>query len=368
MLLLPSLHLGPLSIAPLALLPIVPVIVLILKPSRIVSLLALVTSVPLLLAPAGAGLVGGVAVCALLLRALLAIEQQTQLAKLALLWLPVALLQAGGVAFVWPVVLIGALAALTASVATAAALEHDLRWPLALLLALLPFAPFGDALLQPAQVSAALPFSQVAARWQFTGPGEIDVAALSGIWFLADRLARGALFLALLLGWAAERRPVWFLDRAAFLLLLFAGGLLAGQTLAAASAPVHAPGFPLAPATALDWNAAGVALALARIASLAVLLRAGPRSVATSLDGWAGLSASLLLAALTYFAPEVVGPTWLVDPLALALLALVLAATVRVRATAGWPRVAAGLVQLAAAAALAGGSWAGWATTSLLQP
>ncbi len=368
MLQLPSFALGAVEISPLALLPLPLLVWLAIRPQRAIALVTCLTAVPLLLGAPGPGLVGGVVVLALLLRGLASPQQLSTVARIALLWLPVAVLQPPAPLIVWPNLVWLLPAALTASFALAAALESDLRWPLALVLAVLPFAPFGDSLLQPVHLTAALPLPQVAADWRFAGPGEIAAAPLAALWFLADRIARCLQFGALLLAWIAVRRSRPRLKIAALVLLLLALLLLAGQTVAALALPAHAPGFARVAGQAQGWDLAGVALALARIGSLGLLLAADLPPLATRLDAWTGIGASLTLALLTLTAPAFLGPAWFVDPLTFALLTLLLAALVRTRAPGGWAARAAGVVQIAAAAALAGGAWSGWATASMLHP
>ena len=365
---LPALAIGSLQVSALALLLAPPLLLLAFQARPVTAVLALLLALPLLIAAPGPGLVGGVVVVALLSRGLVQPAQRSLCARLALLWLPVAVLQPSANLALWPTLIWTLPTALAASLGVGATLQAGMRWPLALLLALLPFAPLGDALVQPAQVVAELPFAQVAARWQFVGPGEVDATGLAGFWFLADRLARGLLFLTVLLGWVAARRPRPLLRSLAPLLPLAALLLLAGQTALAWRLPAHAPGFPLLTAASHGRNLAAVALAVARVGSLLVLLRADFAPADFRLDACAGVAATLALTLLAVIAPALWGPTWLADPVALALLALALTALVRTRSTSQVVLRAAGLVQAAAAAVLAGGAWAGWATATVFHP
>ena len=368
MLQLPGWTLGSLAASPLALLSLPFLLALLVKPVRGVALLALFAATPLLLAASGPGLVGGVVVFASLLRAVVAPQEARAAAQIALLWLPAAFLQPPLLAPVGPGLVWSVLGALAAALGVAAALQPANRWPLSLLLALLPFAPFGDALLRPAQVSATLSFADSAARWSFAGPGALDVLHLSGVWFLTDRLARGLLFGAILLGWVGAHRGQRSLRSLARVLTLGALVLLLGQTVGASGLAPQAPGFPHMPATGLEWNGAGVALGCARVLSLLLLLRVAPFASTVSVDAWAGATASLTLAVLALAAPSLAGPTWLVDSFALALVALLLASLVRGSAPSALLDRVLAFGQLAAAAVIAGGVWAGWATASVLQP
>ena len=176
------------------------------------------------------------------------------------------------------------------------------------------------------------------------------------------------LFLAVLLGWVAVRRPQSLLRSLAPLLPLAALLLLAGQTVLAWQLPAHAPGFPFLTAASHGRNLAAVALAVARVGSLLLLLRADFAPSDFRLDAGAGIAASLALTLLAAIAPTLWGPTWLADPVALALLALALTALGRTRSPSQAVLRSAGLIQAAAAAVLAGGAWAGWATATAFQP
>lgn len=364
----PSFALGAVVVSPLALLVLPFLVALAVRPRRIFALLGCLSALPLLTVPPGPGLVGGVAVFALMVRGVAVSGQQQQMARLALLWLPVAVLQVPTSVQVWPNAVWLLATAVTAGLAVAAALDARMRWPLALLLVALPFAPFGDALLQPANIVAELPLPQIAARWHFTGSGEVDTAALAGIWFIADRVARCLLFVGLLLGWIAARRSQSSLRSLATLFLLVALLMLVGQSVAAAHLPGRAPGFPGVSVEEQGWNAAGLALAVARIGSLLLLLRVDLPARTVQLDRWAGMAACVTLAFLALNAPAVAGPNWLADPLPLGLVALLVAAFVRTHGNSRLANLAAGLVQVAAAASLAGGAWAGWATATYLAP
>ncbi len=369
MLELPALTLGRFALSPLALLALPALLLAWRKPSVRALLLACLTALPLLLALPGAGLVGGVVVCALLLRGLVAPADGGRLAGVALLWLPIALLAPPASALPWPDLLWRLPVALTAVLALAAVLQASARWPLALLLTALPFAPFGATLLTAQRGVAELSLPQVAARWAFTGP--VASSALGLPWLLsgADRLARCALFLAVLLAWALAGRPQ---ARARLLvptLVAAALAVLVAQTAAAWSLPPQVPGLPQTVLTGVTgWSLAGLALAVARVLSLPPLLRAPLPPSAPRLDACAGLAASLTLALLAVVAPSRLGPVWLVDPVVLGLAAVLVAALVRTRARGPLATAAAACVQAAAALALAGGAWAGWATASALQP
>ena len=117
-------------------------------------------------------------------------------------------------------------------------------------------------------------------------------------------------------------------------------------------------------ATVGAWDAAGVGLGLARLLTLGVLLVRPLTGATRQLDLWVGLLASIALAGLALGAPDFWGPTWFADPMALGLAALILTALVRSQYTQGYAHQAAGAVQVAVAAGLVGGAWAGWATAS----
>ena len=364
----PTVALGSVITSPLALIPLALVLGLARRPNRPLALVACLATLPLLLCAPGPGLVGGVVALALLLRGITQPAHTHLFARVALLWLPVAELQPPTDLPVWPPLTWLLPVAFAASLSLAATLHVGMRWPLALLLVVLPFAPFGIAVLQPVHLVVELPLPQVAARWPFAGPGQIDTARLASLWFIAERTARALLFVALLLGWIAIPRVLPKLRSLATLLMLLALLLLVGQAVAALQVPGHPPGFALAVGQSHAWNASGVALAVARIASLFLLLRADLPTIAPRLDAWAGMALTLVLALLAATAPAFLGPNWLVDPLPLALLALLVTALVRTHTPIGFARNAAGLLQAAAVAALAGGAWAGWATASYLVP
>lgn len=365
---LPSFVLGSVQLAPLALLPLPFLLGLLLRPTVWLTRLALLAALPLLIAAPGTGLVGGVVVIALLLRALASPMQVSGLAGVALLWLPVALLQPPGAIAVWPQLLWTMPMALVSALAVAACLRAEDRWTTALLLVVLPFAPFGATLLQPGSVTAALPLPQVAVRWPFAGAGLLDAAALPSVLAEADRVARCLLFAALLIGWIAVQRGAPRLRLVASVLVGLALAVLMAQTAAAGHLPAHPSGYAQILLPVTTWNLAPIALAFARVLTLLLLLRRDLAPASARLDASVGLAASLTLAWLAATAGAFLGSAWLTDPLALGLLALVATALVRSRQPVGAPARLAGLLQLAAAAALAGGAWAGWAVPSSFYP
>ena len=359
----PSLTTGGLVWSPLGLLPLPWLLLLATRPRPLFHVLACLSCAPLLAVAPGPALLGGVAVLALVARGWAVPAQARATARMALLWLPVAILHGATTLPLMPG-LACALAALAASLAIAATLQADMRWPLALLLALLPFAPVGEALMQPAQRTAELPWQQVAARWQYSGPGAIAVADLVSPWPVAERLARILLFVAVLMAFVAVRRSANRLAGAAALLPFVALALLVGQSLALLQSLAHAPGVPFVAVAAPGCNAVGLALAGARIATVWVLLRHDLSMTATRLDAWAGTVLGVTLALAALAAPAIVGPAWLADPVALALVAMLVSTLVRGQASSASLARAAGLVQVAAGAAFAGGATAGLATAS----
>lgn len=336
-------------------------------PGRLALILALLSLTPCLQLSPGPGLLAACLSGAFLLAAHTSPGHDRTFSTLALLWLLPLLSAQPSQTMEFLPLLLKFLLALTVVLSLATVLHAPMRWPLALILAVLPYAARDQPLWHATDLQTDLPWPTLAVRWQFHGPGVFDLAQLPPPWphmpMLVRMLALVSVLAAIVLRARNQRR--WLLSVA--LLPLVGVLLLLIMTLLTRDLPAHAQGYPLASGPFATLDASLLLLATARAATLAWLLLADLPAAAISAVP-AASAAGFLLLALAFCAPAVAGPTWLADPAALAAVAVLATAFVRARADSPVLAQAAGALLTLAALTLAGANAAAWAGSSLIFP